>query len=94
MLLPIILISILVAWNIVTFATYGIDKLKAKRSKRRISEATLIKIAFLLGGFGAFCGMYVFRHKTDHRKFFLLVPLACFINAIIIAGAIWAYFIF
>lgn len=93
--MPLIIgICIIVIWNLVTFLTYGLDKIKAKRGKRRISEATLIKIAFLLGGFGAFCGMYVFRHKTDHRKFFLLVPVSCLTSLVIIAAAVWAYFSF
>lgn len=64
------------AINIVAFAAYGIDKWKAKHNKWRISEMTLIVLAFLGGALGALLGMKVFRHKTQHWKFKILVPLA------------------
>lgn len=66
----------LLAINIIAFAAYGIDKWKAKHSKWRISEMTLIVLAFLGGALGALLGMRVFRHKTQHWKFKILVPLA------------------
>ena len=69
-----------VAWNVTTFALYGIDKRRSKKGKWRISEATLIACAFLMGGVGALLGMSVFRHKTKHLKFKMLVPLAIIIN--------------
>ena len=56
--------AVLVVLNAVTFALYGIDKHKARRNKRRISETTLITCAFLMGGVGALFGMNVFRRKT------------------------------
>ena len=37
-----IILSYLAAINVVTFFLFGIDKWKAKRSKRRIEESTLI----------------------------------------------------
>jgi len=62
--------------NVITFAAYGIDKWKAKHNKWRISEMTLILLAFIGGALGALLGMNVFRHKTQHWKFKILVPLA------------------
>ena len=41
----------LLAMNVVTFFMYGIDKWKAKKSKWRIPEATLLGLA-VLGGSG------------------------------------------
>ena len=70
----------IVLWNVITFAMYGIDKRKAQKNKWRISESTLILCAFLMGGGGALAGMSVFRHKTNHLKFKLLVPLALAMN--------------
>lgn len=67
---------ILLIWNIIVMLTYGIDKIKAKRGARRISEATLLLIAVLSGGFGAMFGMILFNHKTSKIKFRILVPLA------------------
>lgn len=61
--------------NVVAFCFYGIDKRKAKKGAWRISEATLILLAFIGGSLGALLGMLVFRHKTKHPKFYILVPL-------------------
>lgn len=65
----------LVAINVIAFLAYGIDKWKAKRNKWRIPEATLIGIAIIGGALGAYIGMKTFRHKTQHKKFTILVPL-------------------
>jgi uncharacterized membrane protein YsdA (DUF1294 family) len=70
----------LALWNIIIFALYGMDKRKAKAGKWRISETTLIICAFLMGGIGALLGMRVFRHKTKHLKFKLLIPLSVIVN--------------
>ena len=77
-------IIIYTAWNFIVFLLYGIDKLKAIKQTWRIKEATLILAAFFMGGVGAFFGMSVFRHKTKHLKFKILVPLAIIINIAII----------
>jgi len=71
-------------WNLFTFALYGIDKLKAKRGSRRISEANLLWCAFVMGGFGAILGQKVFRHKTQKKKFNILLPIALIINVVAI----------
>lgn len=47
------IIAYLLLVNVVTFFTYGIDKYKAKKGKWRISEATLLLMAFLGGSIGA-----------------------------------------
>ena len=71
---------IIALWNIVVFAMYGTDKLKAKTHSRRIREATLIWPAFLLGGAGAMFGMVIFNHKTSKIKFRICIPLAVAVN--------------
>ena len=73
-LLQVILIYLVVI-NLVTFITYGIDKLKAKRSKWRISEATLLGLAVVGGSIGAWLGMKVWHHKTLHMKFRYGIPV-------------------
>lgn len=50
------------------------DKGKARRGAWRIPEATLMGVAALGGSVGVLAGMYLFRHKTKHPKFFLGVP--------------------
>ncbi|MBM6662045.1 DUF1294 domain-containing protein [Marseilla massiliensis] len=71
----IILTIYLIAINIATFFVYGIDKWKARRSKWRIPESTLLTLAVLGGSIGAFIGMRTWYHKTMHNKFKYGVPL-------------------
>ena len=61
--------------NILTFFIYGIDKLKAKKSKWRVPENTLIGMAIIGGSIGAWFGMKIWHHKTLHKKFKYGVPL-------------------
>ena len=61
--------------NLLTFFVYGIDKWKARRDKWRVPEATLLMLAALGGSVGALLGMFVFHHKTKHKKFLIGVPL-------------------
>ena len=75
-------------WNMIVFALYGIDKRKAKRGVRRISEKTLLLSAALMGGVGALFGMYVFRHKTKHIKFTIGVPLLLILNIAVAVVAV------
>ncbi len=53
--------------NILSFLIYGLDKLKAKYHKWRISEKTLLVLAVLGGAYGSYIAMILFHHKT--RKF-------------------------
>lgn len=77
-----IIALVILVWNIITFAIMNIDKTKAKKSKWRIKEKTIFISAFLLGAFGVFAGMYVFRHKTKHRSFKIGIPIIAIINII------------
>lgn len=61
--------------NILAFVLMGWDKLMAKASARRIPENTLLLAALFGGGAGAFLGMKLFRHKTRHPRFFLVLPV-------------------
>jgi len=65
----VVLIYIII--NLVSFIAYGLDKSKAKKDKRRISEKTLLLLA-AAGPFGAAAGMRSFRHKTKKSKFKLV----------------------
>ena len=76
-------------WNIITFALYAIDKRKAAKNKWRISEATLILCAFLMGGIGAMLGMSILRHKTQHLKFKLLIPISVVLNIAIVVALLY-----
>ena len=75
--------------NITAFAAFGADKVKAKKNAWRIPESTLILTAFMGGAFGAFTGMHLFRHKTLHTKFRLLVPLALVLWCAVLGFLVW-----
>ena len=70
--------------NVVTFFMYGIDKWKAKNSKWRIRETALLGLAVLGGSIGAWLGMKVWHHKTQHKKFRYGVPVIIIIQLSII----------
>ena len=67
-------LAVLVIMSVIAFIIYGIDKRKAVRKKWRVPESSLLLLAFLGGGTGAFLGMILFHHKTRKWKFRLLVP--------------------
>ncbi|MBQ7335004.1 MAG: DUF1294 domain-containing protein [Clostridia bacterium] len=70
--------------SVLAFLAYGRDKRKARRSRKRISEATLLGLGFFGGAVGALLGMAVFRHKTRHWYFWIINIL----------GLIWQVFVF
>ena len=59
----VIIIYYLLVINAVAFIVYGIDKLKARKGRWRIPEATLFLLAIIGGSVGAW------HHKTLHLKF-------------------------
>lgn len=61
--------------NFVTMLVYGIDKFMAKKGKWRIPESTLLLLAVWGGSIGAWLGMRVWRHKTQHKKFKYGIPV-------------------
>lgn len=75
-------VVVLCVINFITLTLYGYDKYCAIKDKPRIREATLLLWALLGGALGAIVGMVLFRHKTHHWKFILLVPLLLFVQAL------------
>ena len=75
--------------NVVTFFMYGIDKWKAKRSKWRISESSLLWMAALGGSVGAWLGIKVWHHKTLHNKFRYGVPLILILQIAAVVYICW-----
>ena len=66
----------LIAMSVATFALYGFDKLQSKSDGLRVPENVLHVVA-LLGGFaGGWAGMYLFRHKTQHLVFRIVLIIA------------------
>jgi uncharacterized membrane protein YsdA (DUF1294 family) len=69
--------------NIIAACAFAGDKRKAKNNSWRMSESTLLVLAFF-GPFGAFIAMRIFRHKTRKIKFWL-VPLFLGIHIALLA---------
>ena len=84
-----IVIFYLLAVNLLTFVTYGVDKWKARHNRWRIPEATLLLLAALGGSIGALLAMRVFRHKTQHKKFRYGVPALLLVQLAIACFFIW-----
>jgi uncharacterized membrane protein YsdA (DUF1294 family) len=59
----------LIAINVLAFAAFGIDKARAEAGAWRISEGTLLRLAFFGGTPGAYAGRALFRHKTRKQPF-------------------------
>lgn len=69
-----ILLFYIVLINFITFCTFGADKHRARKEKRRVPEKTLFLLSGLGGSIGAIFAMRVFRHKTLHRSFRYGIP--------------------
>ncbi|MGN0151870.1 MAG: DUF1294 domain-containing protein [Wujia sp.] len=69
-------------YNVIVIFTYGYDKYQAKKDRWRIPERRLMGMAFFFGGPGAFLGMQIFRHKTKHLQFEILVPIFMLLQTI------------
>ncbi len=64
-----ILFLYLVLINYIAFSLYHLDKERAIKGKRRISEKNLLTVAAFGGTFGAWIGMTKYRHKTKKLSF-------------------------
>ena len=64
-----LLAVVMAVMSIFLFCMMGIDKLRARRGRWRISERALFVFALLFGAVGGTAGMFVFHHKTRHWYF-------------------------
>lgn len=69
------LILYLLLLNLTGILFMRIDKGRARKQRFRISERRLFTAALAGGSIGIYTGMYLFRHKTKHRKFVIGIPL-------------------
>lgn len=86
----IFIIAYLVIMNITGFSFMYADKQKAKKGAWRIPEKTFFIVSALGGSTGAWCGMYVFRHKTKHWYFVVGIPAILLIQ---IVAAVYMIFV-
>ena len=69
------LLGYLALMSVLALLLCGADKWKAKRGRWRIPEKTLFLVSGLGGAWGFLLGMLLFRHKTRHWSFRILIPL-------------------
>lgn len=74
----------LILINIITFIVFIWDKNKSKKKKWRIPESRLLLLSLIGGSMGGLLGMFIARHKTNHIKFTVGMPLILLINLITI----------
>lgn len=72
--------------NIVAIILCLVDKLKARVGGWRISEKTLFVTSFIGGALGMYIAMQLIRHKTQHKRFMIGLPIIIFIQAV---GLVW-----
>lgn len=61
--------------NVVAVLLCIIDKVKAKLNGWRISEKTLWVTSFIGGALGMYITMKLVRHKTQHKRFMIGLPI-------------------
>ena len=62
------------------------DKKIAGTGKRRIPEATLLLWSALGGSVAMYITMHLIRHKTQHKKFMIGIPVIIVLQAALIIG--------
>ena len=62
------------------------DKSAAKKGKRRTPEATLLLFSALGGSVAMYITMKTIRHKTQHKKFMIGIPVIIVLQAALIIG--------
>lgn len=68
--------------NIFTVILMRIDKQKAIKNQFRIPERTFFLLSILGGAIGTYIGMKAYRHKTQHAKFTIGIPILIIWNLV------------
>ena len=70
--------------SIISIIVTIFDKKIAGTGKRRIPEATLLMWSALGGSVAMLLTMFAIRHKTQHKKFMIGIPLIIILQAALI----------
>ena len=84
-----IYVAWLLAGTVATFGLYAFDKLRARAGGWRVPERALMTFSLLGGVVGGWLGMLLLRHKTLHRRFWVVQWLATAINGALL---LWVLF--
>ncbi len=88
LLLPLLVAGLV--YNAAVAAVYALDKYRAARGGRRVSEKTLLTLALTMGAPGALLAMRVARHKTRKPRFYITVPLLAALQVAAVSVGAWA----
>lgn len=84
------IVLVVLAVNGAAFLAFWRDKRLARSGARRISEKTLLWLAFAGGSIGALSAQHLFRHKTRKEPFrSRLYAIVAFHAVAVVALAIW-----
>ena len=75
--------------NTIGFAVCAADKRAAVMRRRRVPEKALFALAFIGGAAGVYIAMLIFSHKTQKRRFAILMPLILMAQAAIVIWVLW-----
>lgn len=78
--------------NLFGFALMVIDKYKAKKNKWRIKEMNFFITAIIGGAAGVLLGMTMVRHKTQHKSFYIEIPLIYLLNILVVCGLLYVLY--
>ena len=73
--------------SIISIVVTIYDKNIAGTGKRRVPEATLLMWSALGGSIAMYVTMHTIRHKTQHKKFMIGIPLIMILQAALIGLA-------
>ena len=76
---------IIILINLFAFSLCAYDKFAAKAKLPRVPEKVFLSFAACFGSMGIFCGMFLLRHKTRHKRFLILVPVFLILQTAILA---------
>ena len=86
-----ILYCYLLIINALTFLFMLMDKQKARKKRWRIPEQTLLSLCAIGGSLGGLLGMYLFRHKTNHTRFAIGIPVMLVVHTALVCLANWFF---
>jgi uncharacterized membrane protein YsdA (DUF1294 family) len=79
-----VLVIYLIVISLISIVVTCYDKAIAGKGIRRIPEATLLLLSALGGSVAMYITMQIIRHKTQHKKFMIGIPLIIVIQAVLV----------
>ena len=69
--------------SLISVIVTAVDKINAKKHKRRVPESDLLLLGALGGAVSMYITMRIIRHKTKHVKFMAGLPAEILLHAIV-----------